>query len=218
MRVFAFQSPRALFVFGLSVRRKWGAALQHPAQIFPNPDRWLLLVNTFRTVPHSERTEPNGAKSQYSVCSFSHHALSRASRVAVELLPSIRRGTPPPLWMGLEGGCLGDHGLAWVGRQEFPTRPTQPVALPKGQAGLPSQGQRAGHGSEPCQLLSSLGEQGVCIFRAGLQGLCKSRGEQLCCKRRHIRDRLQSASVGSHSVQADFRVGHESRMHGMTLG
>ena len=58
----------------------------------------------------------------------------------------------------------------------------------------------------------------MCIFRAGLQGLCKSQGEQLCCKRRHIRDRLQSASVGSHSVQADFRVGHESRMHGMTLG
>ena len=145
MRVFALQSPRALFVFGLSVRRKWGAALQHPAQIFPNPNRWLLLVNTFRTVPHSERTEPNGAKSQYSVCSFSHHALSRASRVAVELLPSIRRGTPPPLWMGLEGGCLGDHGLAWVGRQEFPTRPypTSRSAQRAGRLALPGAAGRA---------------------------------------------------------------------------
>ena len=216
MRVFAFQSPRALFVFGPSVRRKWGAALQHPAQIFPNPNRWLLLVNTFRTVPHSERTEPNGAKSQYSVCSFSHHALSRASRVAVELLPSIRRGTPPPLWMGLEGGCLGDHGLAWVGRQEFPTRPTQPVALPKGQAGLPSQGQRAGHGSESHVSCSAVWESRVC---ASLGQVFRDFAKvEVSSKRRHIRDRLQSASVGSHSVQADFRVGHESRMHGMTLG
>lgn len=114
MRVFACQVPHALCVFGLSAGRKWDVALQYLAQIFRNRNRWILLVDTSPTVPHSEQTEPNGAKSQYSVHSISHHALSRASRVAVGSFPSIRRGTPPPLWTGLKGGCLGDHG-PWVG-------------------------------------------------------------------------------------------------------
>lgn len=171
MRVFARQVPHALCVFGLSAGRKWGAALQHLAQIFPNPDRWLLLVNPSRTVPHSERSEQDGAKSRYSVRSISHHALSRASRVAAGFLPSIRRGTPPPLWTGLSGGLFGGpRAMGWLTGVPDKAHPASRSAQRAGRLALP--GQPAGQGM--ALLSSCLGEQGVCSFRAGLQGLCQS--------------------------------------------
>lgn len=144
MRVFACQIPHALCAFGLSAGRKWGAALWHLAQIFPNPDRRLLLVDTSRTVPYSEQTEPNGAKSRYSVCSMSHHALSRASRLAVGFLPSIRRGTPPPLWTGLFGGLFGGpRAMGWLTGVPNKAHPTSRSAQRAGRLALP--GRQAGH-------------------------------------------------------------------------
>ena len=53
-----------------------------------NPDRRPLLVESFRTVPHSERLEQKSPKSRYSVHHFSRHALSRPNMSTETSLPT----------------------------------------------------------------------------------------------------------------------------------
>ena len=53
-----------------------------------NPDRRPLLVESFRTVPYSERLEQKSPKSRYSVHHFSRHALSRPNMSTETSLPT----------------------------------------------------------------------------------------------------------------------------------